>query len=328
MRRRAFVKSVVCSAIAWPFAARAQQTLMPVIGWLSSGSRETDDVSRLPPFRLGLNDTGYTEGSNVAIEYRRADDQIERLPALAADLTRRKVALIVAAGRPDAALAAKSATTSIPIVFDNSADPVQLGLVASLNRPGGNVTGITTVSAELEAKRLGLLRELVPSIRSIAVLVNPTRPGVDAQSTQVEQAARSLGLALHVLKASNERDLDAVFVTLVQLGAGALVITADGLFADSIHQIAALTRRSLIPATFQFREFPAAGGLMSYGPAFGQTYRQAGILAGRILKGEKPTDLPVMRPTKFDLVINMKAAKALGIDVPISMQMLADEVIE
>jgi putative tryptophan/tyrosine transport system substrate-binding protein len=328
MRRRDFVRAIVGSATAWPFAARAQQTLMPVIGWLSSGTRETDDVSRLPPFRLGLNDTGYTEGSNVAIEYRRADDQIERLPALAADLARRKVALIVAAGRPDAALAAKSVTTSIPIVFDNSADPVQLGLVASLNRPGGNVTGITTVSAELEAKRLGLLRELVPSIRSIAVLVNPTRPGVDAQTTQVDQAARSLGLALHVLKASNERDLDAVFVTLVQLGAGALVITADGLFADSIHQIAALTRRSLIPATFQFREFPAAGGLMSYGPAFGQTYRQAGILAGRILKGEKPTDLPVMRPTKFDLVINMKAAKALGIDVPISMQMLADEVIE
>ena len=328
MRRREFISLISCAAAAWPLAAHAQQTPMPVIGWLSSGSRETDDVSRLPPFRLGLNDTGYTEGSNVAIEYRRADDQIERLPALAADLARRQVALIVAAGRPDAALAAKSVSTSIPIVFDNSADPVQLGLVASLNRPGGNVTGITTVSAELEAKRLGLLRELVPSIRSIAVLVNPTRPGVDAQSTQVEQAARSLGLTLHILKASNERDLDAVFVTLVQLGAGALVITADGLFADRIHQIAALARRSLVPATFQFREFPAAGGLMSYGPAFGATYRQVGILAGRILKGEKPADLPVMRPTKFDLIINMKAAKALGIEVPISMQMLADEVIE
>ena len=246
--------------------------------------RETDDVSCVCTslFPAGLRRRrGYTEGSNVAIEYRRADDQIERLPALAADLaTRRQVALIVAAGRPDAALAAKSVSTSIPIVFDNSADPVQLGLVVT--RPGGNVTGITTVSAELEAKRLGLLRELVPSIRSIAVLVNPTRPGVDAQSTQVEQAARSLGLTLHILKASNERDLDAVFVTLVQLGAGALVITADGLFADRIHQIAALARRSLVPATFQFREFPAAGGLMSYGPAFGATYRQVGILAGRI----------------------------------------------
>ncbi|MGB9391771.1 MAG: ABC transporter substrate-binding protein [Xanthobacteraceae bacterium] len=308
--------------------AHAQQTPMPVIGWLSSGSRETDDVSRLPPFRLGLNETGYVEGRNVAIEYRRADDQTERLPALAADLARRQVSLIVAAGRPNAALAAKSVTTSIPIVFDNSADPVQLGLVGSLNRPGGNVTGVTTVSAELEAKRLGLLRELVRSATSMAVLVNPTRPGVDAQSTQAQQAARALGLTLHILKASNERDLDAVFVSLAQLRAGALIITADGLFADHIDQIAALARRYSVPATFQFREFPAAGGLMSYGPVFGEAYRQAGILAGRILKGEKPADLPVMRPTKFELVINMNAAKALGIEVPISMQMLADEVIE
>ena len=234
----------------------------------------------------------------------------------------------MAAGRPDVALAAKSVTTSIPIVSDNSADPVQLGLVASLNRPGGNVTGVTTVSAELEAKRLGLLRELVPSATSMAVLVNPTRPGVDAQSTQAQQAARALGLTLHILKASNERDLDAVFASIAELRAGALIITADGLFADHINQIAALARRYSVSATFQFREFPAAGGLMSYGPAFGATYREAGILAGRILKGEKPADLPVMRPTKFELVINMNAAKALGIQVPISMQMLADEVIE
>ena len=226
------------------------------------------------------------------------------------------------------ALAAKSVTTSIPIVFDNAADPVQLGLVASLNRPGGNVTGVTTVSAELEAKRLGLLRELVPSATSMAVLVNPTRPGVDAQLAQAQQAARVLGLTLHILKASSERDLDAVFVTLVQLKAGALIITADGLFADRLDQIAALARRYSVPATFQFREFAAAGGLMSYGPRFGEAYRQAGILAGRILKGEKPADLPVMQPTKFELVINMKTAKALGIEVPISMQMLADEVIE
>jgi len=328
MRRRDVIKVIAVSAAGWPFMAHAQQTPMPVIGWLSSGSRETDDVSRLPPFRLGLNETGYVEGRNVAIEYRRADDQTERLPALATDLARRQVSLIVAAGRPDAALAAKSATTSIPIVFDNAADPVQLGLVGSLNRPGGNVTGVTSVSAELEAKRLGLLRELVPSATSMAVLVNPTRPGVDSQSTQAQQAARALGLTLHILKTSNERDLDAVFVSLAQLRAGALIITADGLFADHINQIAALARRNSVPATFQFREFPAAGGLMSYGPVFGEAYRRAGILAGRILKGEKPADLPVMRPTKFELVINMNAAKALGIEVPISMQMLADEVIE
>jgi putative ABC transport system substrate-binding protein len=328
MRRRDFIQGLAGSATVWPLAARAQQTPMPVIGWLSSGSRETDDVARLPPFRLGLNETGFTEGRNVLIEYRRADDQIDRLPALAADLVRRQVSLVVAAGRPDAALAAKSATTSIPIVFDNSGDPVQLGLVASLNRPGGNATGVTTVSAELEAKRLGLLRELVPSATSMAVLVNPTRPGVDAQSTQAQQAARALGLTLHILKASNERDLDAVFVSIAQLRAGALIITADGLFADRINQIVALAKRYSVPATFQFREFSAAGGLMSYGPAFGATYREAGILAGRILKGEKPADLPVMRPTKFELVINMNAAKALGIQVPVSMQMLADEVIE
>jgi putative tryptophan/tyrosine transport system substrate-binding protein len=327
MRRREFI-TLLGGASLCPLVARAQQPPLPVIGWLSSGSRESDDVFRLPPFRLGLNETGYTEGRNVEIEYRRAEDQIERLPALAADLARHQVSLILAAGRPDAALAAKSVTTSIPILFINAADPVQLGLVASLNRPGGNITGVTTVSAELEAKRLGLLRELVPSATSMAVLVNPTRPGVDAQLAQAQQAARVLGLTLHILRASNERDLDAVFVTLVQLKAGALIVTADGLFADRIDQIAALARRHSVPATLQFREFAAAGGLMSYGPGSGEPYRQTGILAGRILRGERPADLPVMQPTRFELVINMNTAKALGIEVPISMQMLADEVIE
>ncbi len=329
MRRREFITLVGSAAVVWPFAARAEQTrTMPVIGWLSSGSRRTDDVSRLPPFRLGLNDMGYTEGRNVAIEYRRADDQIERLPALAADLAGRQVSLILAAGRPNSALAAKSVTSSIPIVFNNAADPVQLGLVASLNRPGGNITGITTVSAELEAKRLGLLRELVPSATSIAVLVNPTRAGVDAQRAQAQQAAGALGLTLHILEASSERDLDAVFVTLVQLRVGALMITADGLFADRVDQIAALARRYSVPATFQFREFVSAGGLMSYGPGFGEAYRQTGILAGRILKGEKPADLPVMQSTKFELVINMKTARALGLTIPPGVLAIADEVIE
>jgi ABC-type uncharacterized transport system substrate-binding protein len=327
MKRREFITLLGGAAVAWPVAARAQQAML-VIGWLSSGSRDTDETFRLPRFRLGLNEAGYTENRNVAIEYRRAEDQIERLPVLAADLAGRQVSVIVAAGRPDAALAAKSVTTSIPIVFVNAADPIQLGLVASLNRPGGNVTGVTTISAELEAKRLGLLRELVPSATSMAVLVNPTRPGVDAQVAQAQQAARALGLTLHILNASTERDLDAVFVTLAQRGAGALMITADGLFADRLDQIAALARRYSVPATFQFREFAAAGGLMSYGPGFGEPYLQAGILAGRILRGEKAADLPVMQPTKFELVINMKTAKALGIDVPVSMQLLADEVIE
>jgi putative ABC transport system substrate-binding protein len=299
-----------------------------VIGWLRSGSRDSDDVSRLPPFRLGLNETGYIEGRNFAIEYRRADDQVERLPALAADLASHQVSLILAAGRPDAALAAKSATTSIPIVFNNAADPVQLGLVASLSRPGGNVTGITSASAELEAKRLGLLRELVPSATSIAVLVNPSRPGVNAQLVQAQQAAQALGLPLHILKASSERDLDVVFETLAQHRANALIITADGLFTDRLDQIVALARRYSVPAVFQFREFAAAGGLMSYGPRFGDNFHQTGILAGRILKGEKPADLPVMQATKFELVINMKTARALGLNVPISMQLLADEVID
>jgi putative ABC transport system substrate-binding protein len=225
-------------------------------------------------------------------------------------------------------LAAKSVTSSIPIVFDNSADPVQLGLVASLNRPGGNVTGVSTVSAELEAKRLGLIRELVPSATSIAVLVNPNRPGVDLQLAQAQQAARALGLTLHIVKASSERDLDAVFQTLVQLRAGALIITADGLFADRINQIAALTKRHSVPATFQFREFAAAGGLMSYGPNIRETYRQSGNLVGRILKGERPANLPVLQPTKFELVINTKTAKALGLAIPSGVMAIADEVIE
>ena len=328
MRRRECVTFIGGVALAWPLAARAQQKRIPVIGWLSSGSRDTDDTIRLPGFRRGLSETGYTEDRNVAIEYRRAEDRIERLPALAADLVGRQVLLIVAAGSPAAALAAKSVTTSIPILFSNSADPVQLGLVASLNRPGGNVTGVSTVSAELETKRLGLLRELVPSVTSIALLVNPARPGVDAQIAQIQQAAQALGLPLHVLKASSERDFDAAFGMLVQSRASALMITADSLFADRLDQIVALTKRYAVPAISQFREFAAAGGLITYGPKFGGAYREVGILAGRILKGEKPADLPVIQVNKFELVINMKTAKALAIEVPVSMQLLADEVIE
>jgi putative ABC transport system substrate-binding protein len=328
MRRRECITLLGGVVLAWPLAARAQQPRVPVIGWLSSGSQDTDNAFRLPNFRLGLNETGFAEGRNVAFEYRRAEEHLERVPALAADLVGRQVSLIVAAGSPVVAMAAKSATASIPIVFANSADPVQLALVASLSRPGGNVTGVTTVSAELEAKRLGLLRELVPSATSVAVLVNPTRPGVDTQLAQIQQAARLLGLPLHILKASSEHDLDEVFATLVQLRAGALTVTADSLFAERRDQIVALARRNSVPTMSQFREFAAAGGLISYGPSFGESYRQAGILAGRILRGEKPAGLPVIQPTKFELVINIKTAKALGIEVPISMQMLADEVID
>jgi putative tryptophan/tyrosine transport system substrate-binding protein len=326
--RRQFVSVLGGAMATWPRAARAQRPPMPVIGWLSSGTRETDEVARLPPFRRGLDEMGYAEGRNVAFEYRRADDQLERLPALAADLAGLKVSLILAAASPAAALAAKSATTSIPIVFSNSSDPVKLGLVASLNRPGGNVTGVTTVSAELEAKRLALLHELVPSATSIAVLVNPARPGLDAQLAQIQEAAQVLGLPLHILKAGSASDLDAAFPTLVKLRAGALIITADGLFADHRSQIASLATRYLVPTMFQFREYAVSGGLMSYGPSFGESYRRSGILAGRILRGEKPADLPVMQEAKFELVINMKTAKKLGIEVPTSMQMLADEVID
>jgi putative ABC transport system substrate-binding protein len=279
-------------------------------------------------FRQGLNEAGYTEGRNVSIEYRWAENQIDRLPALAADLARRQVSVIAACGSPASALAAKSVTTTIPIVFENGGDPVQLGLVASLSRPGGNVTGATNFSAELVTKRLGLLRELVPSATPVAVLVNPTRPGVNAQLAQVQEAARTLGLPLHILKADNQRDFDEVFLTLVQLRVGALVIAADALFADWRDQIVGLAKRYSVPSIYEVREFVAAGGLMSYGTSLPDVYRHVGILAGRILKGEKPADLPVTQPTKFELVINMKAAKALGLTIPPGVLAIADEVIE
>src|SRR5215472_13386340 len=327
MRRRDFIKVVTGSAMAWPLAAHAQHSV-PVIGFLSSASREIDDVRRLPPFRQGLNETGYIESQNVAIEYRGADYRIDRLPALATDLVRRRVSLIAAVGSPASALAAKSATATIPIVFSNAADPVQIGLVASFNRPGGNITGFTELGADLGAKRLGLLRELVPSATSIAILVNPTRPGVDAQSAQAQEAARTLGLQLHILNASREPDFDAVFLKLLQLRTGALVISADALFNDRRDEIIALAKHYSVPTIYEWREAVAAGGLISYGTRRADAYRQIGILAGRILKGEKPADLPVLQPTKFELVINMKTAGALGLTVPPGVLAIADEVIE
>jgi putative ABC transport system substrate-binding protein len=310
----------------WPLAARAQQP-MRVVGFLNSASPRNYE-SNVNAFREGLADAGYVEGQNVAIEYRWAESRLDRLPAFAADLVRRQVSVIAACGSPTAALAAKSATESIPIVFETGADPVQIGLVASLNHPGGNITGFTNVSSELAAKRVGLLRELVPSATSIAVLVNPTRPGADAQSAQIHEAARAIGLPLHIIKAASEHDLDSAFSSLAQLKIGGLVITADALFTDRRHQIIALAKLHAVPTIYEFRHFVVAGGLFSYGPDPGAAYRQAGNLVGRILKGERPGDLPVMQPSKFELVINMKTAKALGIEVPNSMQLLADEVIE
>ena len=328
LRRRDFIRLVGGTAFAWPPSARAQQPAMPVIGFLSSASRDFDNVYRLAPFRQGLSETGYTEGRNVVTEYRGAEHQLDRLPALAGDLAHRQVSVIAAGGSPVSALAAKAATTTIPIVFTNAADPVEIGLVASLNRPGGNVTGVTQLGAELGAKRLGLLHELVPSATSVAVLVNPARPGVDAQVAQAQEAARALGLQLHILKASSERDFDAIFLTLVQLRAGALVISADALFNDQRDQIVALARRRSVPTIYEWRDAVEAGGLISYGTRRLDAYRQIGILAGRILKGEKPADLPVLQPTEFELVINMKTAKALGLTIPPGVLAIADEVIE
>ena len=326
--RRELLVALGGAVAVWPLAARAQQPAMPVIGWLHSATPAGYAQMMTAAFRQGLSEGGYTEGRNVSIEYRWAENQIDRLPALAADLARHQVSVIAACGSPASALAAKSVTTSIPIIFENGGDPVQLGLVASLSRPGGNVTGATNFSAELVTKRLGLLRELVPSATSVAVLVNPTRPAVDAQLAQLQEAARALGLPLHILKAGNQRDFDAVFLTLVELRASALVIAADALFADRRDQIVDLARRYSVPTIYARREFVRAGGLISYEIDFPDAYRQSGIYVGRILKGEKPSDLPVVRPTKFELAINLKTAKRLGLAVPSGMLAIADEVIE
>jgi putative tryptophan/tyrosine transport system substrate-binding protein len=326
MRRREFIL-FASSVVAWPLAARAQQPAMPVIGVLHSASPDSY-VSQMNTFRRSLKEVGYTEGQNVAIEFRWAKDQIARLPILAAELVQHQPSVIVAGGSPASALAAKSATTTIPIVFMNAADPVAIGLVTSFNRPGGNVTGATLLSAELVSKRLGILRDLLPSMRKVAVLVNPTRPGVEAQRAQVQSAAQALGLALHVLNASSERDFDAVFRAMVSQQDGALVVTPDALFLDRRVEIADLATRHKIPTMYELRNYVDAGGLISYGASPLEMYRNGGTLVGQILLGKKPADLPVLQPTKFELVINLKTAKALGIEVPNSMQLLADEVIE
>jgi putative tryptophan/tyrosine transport system substrate-binding protein len=328
MQRREFITLLGGATVAWPIAARAQQPAMPVIGYLGGQSPDLW-ASRLRAFRQGLSETGYIEGRNVVIEYRWAEGHYDRLPAFAADLVRRQVSVIVAPGSTPAIVAAKAATATIPIIFLTAADPVEAGLVASLNRPGGNLTGVTVLSLELGPKVLEVLHESVPTANIIALLVNPTNPILaETQSRDLPATAGKLGVQLHVLHASTERDFDTVFATLVQLRVGGLVIGAETLFTSRSEQLAALALRHAVPAIYQFREFAEAGGLMSYGANLTDGHRLVGVYTGQILKGEKPSDLPVQQSTKVELVINLKTAKALGLVVPPALLARADEVIE
>ena len=326
MRRRDLITLLGGTAAAWPLAAEAQQPAMAVIGYLNNGSPESD-ASRLTGLRRGLNEIGYVEGRNFVVEYRWAGNQADRLPALAADLVQLRVTVIVAAGLLPA-LAAKAATTSIPIVFSVAADPVQLGLVASLNRPGGNLTGTNSLIGELGAKGLAVLHELMPSIATIGFLENPNNPVSGLMRRDVLAAAPVVGLKVQILKAGTDREIDAAFVSLVQAQTGALLVGNDPLFNSRIEQLVALAARHAIPTMYSWREFVVAGGLISYGLSLIENYRQTGLYTGRILKGEKPVDMPVMQTTKLELAINLKTAKALGLDVPPSLLSIADEVIE
>ncbi len=326
MDRRKFIALLGGIAMEWPRAARAQKSATPVIGFLSSAS-PAQWTSFVAAFRQGLNEGGYIESKNVAIEFRWAEGHYDRLPALAADLVRRQVAVVVASGGTGPALAAKAATSTIPIVYTGVADPVGTGLVASLGRPGGNVTGVSMFALELDAKRTELLHELVPKATVIVLLVNPEVRSAESNVRAVQEAARSLTLPVHVLQARTEQEIDAAFATLVRLRAGALVVAPSPLFGNRREQLVGLAARYSVPTVFDLREFVAAGGLMSYGPSLFEIYRQAGIYTGKILNGAKPAELPVLQPTKFELVINTSTAKALGLTIPQSLRVQA-ELIE
>jgi putative tryptophan/tyrosine transport system substrate-binding protein len=328
MRRREFIGIIGGGAVAWPLAALAQQPAMPVIGYLGSSSFERSAGGSLLNFKKGLAETGFVEERNVTIEYRWADDHYERLPALAAELAQRRVTVLIAAGSPTA-LPAKAATTEIPIVFVVGSDPVQLGLVASLNRPGGNLTGVAYLNAEVAPKRLELLHQLIPAAKSIALLVNPTDPGeAEVQAKQLDAAVRTLDLEFSLVKASNAIELEDAFSALVRDRVEALQIGVDPFFGNHIDQLVALATRHKVPTMYPWREFTAAGGLMNYGASIPDSFRQVGVYAGLILKGTKPSDLPVQRPTKLQFVLNLTAAKAIGVEFPAKLLALADEVIE
>jgi putative ABC transport system substrate-binding protein len=324
--RREFI-SLLGGAAAWPLAASGQQAGMPVVGFLNSGSSEAF-VNSVVAFRRGLNETGFVEGRNVAIEYRWADGLYDRLPALAANLIRHQVTIIAASGTSAPGLAAKAVTSAIPIVFQTGGDPVQDGLVTSMNRPGGNITGVSRLSVTLEPKRLELLRQLAPKATVIGLLVNPTNPRSELVVQRMEEAAGGLGLRLQVLKAASESELDSVFASLAQSGVGALSVAQEPSYNRWRGRIIALASRYAIPTMYAIRDYPMAGGLVSYDASAIDQMRQVGVYVGRILKGEKPADLPVVQPTKFELVINLKAAKALSLDVPDRLLALADEVVE
>ena len=327
MRRREFVALLGGMAAVGPLAAREQQPTLPVVGVLGSTSLD-DRPPLLAAFRQGLDEAGYVEGRNIAMEYRWAEGQYDRLPALAAELVSNQVAVIVASGPPACALAAKSATATIPIVFATGGDPIALGLVASLNRPGGNITGVSLFNVALVPKQLELVSELVPKAGVIAALVNPDNPNTETEVRELEEAARTLRLQILVLRARAEEDLTSAFAAIVQQRAGAVIVSFDSFFSSRRKQVAAVAARNSIPAVSHWREFTEAGGLMSYGTNLVDAYRQMGVYAGKILNGAKPADLPVVRPTKFELVINRKTANALGLTVPPSLLARADEVIE
>jgi putative ABC transport system substrate-binding protein len=326
VKRRDFITLLSGAAAAWPLAARAQEPKIPVVGFLHYASATTL-VHLAEAVRRGLKETGYVDGENVAIEYRWAEGHYDRLPVLAADLVRRKVTVITAGGAV-AAKATKQATATIPVVFTSGADPVASGLVKSLSRPGANLTGVSLLASEMGAKRLELIRDLLPKAHMVAMMINPTFPGAESEMAQVSAAGRTIGVQVHGATATSPSDIDAALAAFSQLRVDAFIVGADGYFNTRRDQLATLAARYAIPGIYPFPDFPQAGGLLSYGVSLADAYRQAGVLTGRILKGAKPAELPVMQPTKFEFVLNLKTAKALGLDVPLHLQQRADEVIE